>query len=135
MSAKAWVLIVDDQRELREFLRYTLKDKYAVAVAGEAEEAIKYMTDYQVDLVLLDFNMPKMDGLTALKEIKKIRPDTEVIMMTGYAPPDTRKEALESGAFAFFMKPFDIDELLKTINEALKKCNLRTMSETTIDKK
>lgn len=121
MSVKARVLIVDDQREIREILRFTLKDKYAVATAGEAEEAFEYMAEYSVNLVLLDFKMPRIDGITALKEIKKRHPGTEIIMMTGYAPVDTRQKALNLGVFAFFMKPFDIDKLLCAIDEAVQK--------------
>lgn len=121
MSETARILIVDDQLELRESFTFILKDRYAVATAGEAEGAFRYMADYQVDLVLLDYKMPGIDGITALREIKKRHPGTEVIMMSGYAPVDTREKALELGVFAFFVKPFDIDELLEAINEALKK--------------
>ncbi len=125
MSGIAKILIVDDQRELRECLRFILKDRYAVATVGEAEEAFKYLAEYPVDLVLLDLKMPKIDGITALEEIKKINPDTEVIMTTAYAPVDTMRKAFNLGAFAFLMKPFDIDKLINTIDRAIKKENKR----------
>ena len=118
---KARVLIVDDQLEIRESLWFTLKDKYAVATAGAAEEAFKYMDEHYFNLVLLDFKMPRIDGITALKEIMKRHPGTEVIMMTGYAPADTKQRAVNLGAFAFFMKPFDIDTFVCTIDEAVQK--------------
>jgi DNA-binding NtrC family response regulator len=121
MFVKARVLIVDDQYELRESLWLILKDKYSVAIAVAAEEAFKCMDEYSFNLVLLDFKMPNMDGITALKEIKKRYPGTEVIMMTGYAPADTKQNALSLGAFAFFMKPFDINEFICTIDEAIQK--------------
>lgn len=123
MSGTAKILIVDDQRELREYLRFILKDRYAVATVGEAEEAFKYLAEYSVDLVLLDLKMPKIDGITALEEIKKINPDTEVIMTTAYAPVDTMRKAFNLGVFAFLMKPFDIDKLINTIDKAIKKEN------------
>jgi DNA-binding NtrC family response regulator len=128
---KARILIVDDQMQLREFLRITLKDRYTVATAGGAEEAFKYLSIYPVNLVLLDFRMPKMDGVTALEEIKKKHPETEVIMLTAYASRETIQRALKLGAFAFLMKPFDIDTLIKTIDEALKKRGSGRLNSTT----
>ena len=119
MSKTPRILIVDDERDLRESLRLTLEEKYAVATAGEAEDAFKYMADYSVNLVLLDFKMPGIDGITALGEIKRRHPDTEVIMMTAYAPPGTIQKVFSLGAFAFVMKPFDIAKLINTIDEAL----------------
>lgn len=120
MHTKPNILIVDDQPEYREILRIALNEKYAVATACDAENAFKYMSDYPVDLVVLDYRMPKIDGLTALREIKKRHPDTKVIMMTGYAPLDTIQNSLRLGVSAFFMKPFVIDKLLYTIDEALQ---------------
>ena len=125
MSKIPRILIVDDERDMRESLRLTLEDKYAVATVCEAEDAFKYMADYSVNLVLLDFKMPRIDGITALVEIKKRHPDTEVIMMTAYAPPETIRKVFSLGAFAFVMKPFDIDKLIFTIDKALLKRTLR----------
>jgi DNA-binding NtrC family response regulator len=121
MSTKERVLIVDDQRELCEFLLFILKDKFAVSTACAAEEAFIYMAEHSVDLILLDFMMPGIDGITALAEIKKNYSDTEVIMMTGFAPADTIRTAFSLGAFAFLTKPLDIDKLIDTIDEALRK--------------
>jgi two-component system response regulator (stage 0 sporulation protein F) len=79
------------------------------------------MDNYPVNLVLLDYEMPNMNGIAALEEIRRRHPDTLVIMMSGYAPADIRQKAIDLGVFAFFMKPFDIDKLLNTIDEALQK--------------
>ncbi len=127
MSGIARILVVDDHLELLEFLRYTLKDRYAVATAVGLEDALRHLADYSVNLVLLDFKMPETDGVTALREIKKRYADTEVILMTAYAPPEAIQEAFRSGALAFLMKPFDIDNLLNTIDEALRN---RVLSKT-----
>jgi DNA-binding NtrC family response regulator len=121
MSKKPRILIVDDQQELRESLSFILKEKYAAATAGSAKDALKYMDDYPVNLVLLDYEMPKIDGITALGEIRKRHPDTVVIMMSGFAPADITQKAFNLGVFGFFMKPFDIDKLLNTIDMALQK--------------
>lgn len=121
MFPKANILIVDDQRELREFFRFGLREKYNVAVASEAGDAYKYMSENSVNVVLLDYNMPEIDGITALGEIKKRHPETEVIMMSGYAPADIMRTAFRMGACAFLMKPFEVDELIEIIDKALSK--------------
>ncbi len=121
MSVKANILIIDDQRELRDFLYCTLKDKYGVATIGAAEEAFSYMAEHSVDIVLIDYNIPDMDGMTALAEIKKNYPRTEVIMMTGSVPSDIKEKAFNLRAFAFLMKPLNIGELFETIDAALPK--------------
>lgn len=120
MQGKPKILIVDDQLELREVIRFVLKDKYLVAAVTGAEEAFKYMADNPVNLVLLDINMPKIDGITALQEIKKSHPETEIIFVTAYATLETIRKALNLGAFGFLMKPFDHDKLINIIDEALK---------------
>jgi DNA-binding NtrC family response regulator len=120
MNSKARVLIVDDDRELRDFLYCVLKDRYLVAAIGGAVEALSYLAGNSVNVILIDYNMPKIDGITALGEIKKSCPDTEVIMMTGNASPDIREKAFNLGAFAFLKKPLNIAELFKTIDEALQ---------------
>lgn len=120
MSKTARILIVDHSRELREFLRIILLEKYATATVSNTEDAFKYIADFHVHLILLDYQMPEVDGITSLNKIKKSHPDTKVIMMSGYAPIDTIQNALRLGVYAFFMKPFDIDKLLYTIDEALQ---------------
>ena len=120
MKSNAEVLIIDNDRELRDLLYCTLRKKYTVATIGDAGEAFSYLADYSVNVVLLDFNMPKIDGISALTEIKKNHPDTEIIMMTDNAPSDIRDKALNLGAFAFLMKPLHIGELIKTIDAALR---------------
>jgi DNA-binding NtrC family response regulator len=125
MSVKATVLIIDDQRELRDFLYCILKDKYTVAMIGEAEEAFTFIAEHSVNVVLIDYNMQKIDGIPAIGEIKKRHPDTEIIMMTGNAAPDIREKAFSLGAFAFLMKPLNIGELFETIDAALPKSTSR----------
>lgn len=124
ISRKPHILIVDDQQELRELLSFILKEKYSSATSGSAEDALHYMEEYPVDLALLDYEMPKMDGLTALGKIRMRHPDTAVIMMSGYSSTDIKQieqKAFDSGAFAFFQKPFDIQRFLNAIDEALQK--------------
>ncbi len=125
MSGIARILIVDDHSAIRETLKLILKNKYDVAATCDAQDAFMYMASSPVNIVLLDFKMPKIDGITALMEIKKRHPETEVIMMTGYAPVDAIQRAFNAGAFAFFMKPFDINKLISAIEKALQKSESR----------
>jgi DNA-binding NtrC family response regulator len=120
MDEKTRILIVDDQLEMREFIRLVLKDKYAVATAGGAEEAFRYMDGNHVNMVLLDIKMPKIDGITALEEMKKRHPETEVILLSSCATTETIQKALKLGAFGYLIKPFDNNELIGIIDEALK---------------
>jgi DNA-binding NtrC family response regulator len=120
ISKKPRILIADDQQELREYLSFILKEKYIAATAGSVKDAMRYMDDYSVNLILLDYEMPNINGIAALGEIRKRHPDTVVIMMSGYAPADIKQKAFDLGVFAFLMKPFDIDKRLNNIDEALQ---------------
>ena len=120
MQGKLKILIKDDELAPRESIRMVLKDKYAVAAAPGAAEALGYMADNPVNLVLLDINMPKIDGITALKEIKKRHPGTQIILLSAYITRETIQKALKLGAFGCLMKPFDHDKLINIVDEALK---------------
>jgi DNA-binding NtrC family response regulator len=120
MKSKVEILIIDDQLSPRESIRMILKEKYAISTVTGAIEAFKYMAENLVELVLLDIKMPKIDGITALKEIKKKHPETEVILLTAYATPKTIQNTLKLGAFGYLMKPFDKDDLLDIVDRALK---------------
>ncbi len=120
MDKQTEILIVDDQHEVREAIRFILKDKYSIAAVREVEEAFRYLKATPVKLVLLDIKMPKIDGMTALEHIKKEYPGTEVIMVTAFATLETIRTAVRLGAFGFIMKPFDVDVLTKTVDGALK---------------
>ncbi len=119
MDKKAEILIVDDDFAVRKAISLVLKDKYGVATAEGAEEALKHMADKTVNLVLLDIKMSKTDGITALKEIKERFPETKVIMVTAYATQEKIKQSFTFGAFGILMKPFDAIKLLELIEEAL----------------
>lgn len=125
ISKKPHILIVDDHQELREYLSFILKEKYTTANAGSVKDAMRYMDDYSVNLILLDYEMPNINGLTALGEIRKRHPDTVVIMMCGSAPAYIKQKALDLGAFAFYVKPFDIDKLLVVIDKAVQELDFK----------
>jgi two-component system chemotaxis response regulator CheY len=115
----AKVLIVDDAA----FMRMMLKDilvKHGFEIAGEAvngKDAIEKYRDLKPDLVTLDITMPEMDGLTAIKEIKKVDPEARVIMCSAMGQQAMVIDAIQSGAKDFIVKPFQADR----VNEAVKK--------------
>lgn len=117
------ILVIDDDMSAREAVRMVLKDRYIVVLASDAEEGLNLLQKEPFDLVILDIKMPKMDGISALKEIKNLSPDTEVMLLTAYASIDTARDAMRYGAFDYLMKPFDKDELLNIVRRGLDKRN------------
>jgi DNA-binding NtrC family response regulator len=113
------ILLVDDEKTMVKYLsRRLIKRGFDVSVAYSGLSALEEIKKIDFDLVLLDVLMPEMDGIETLKEIKKIKPETEVIMLTGHASVEVGIEGMKSGAFNYIMKPFDPDELVKEINLA-----------------
>lgn len=121
MNNKSKVLVIDDELAPRESIRMVLKDKYAVSTAGGAYEGLDFMSQNPVDLVVMDIKMPKMDGITALQEIKKNHPDIEVVLLTAYASLETARDAIRFGAFDYLIKPFDKDDVLSVVEKGLAK--------------
>lgn len=120
------VLIVDDQQGLREMLEILLsREGYQVATAGSGLEALELFQKTPFSVVLTDIRMRPMDGLTLLKEIKARRPQTEVIMISAYANQETAMEAMNEGAYDFFPKPFDNQELKQVLKDAVSKAEGR----------
>lgn len=115
------ILVIDDDLSARESLRMVLKDRYTVALASGAEDGLNLLQQEPFDLVMLDIRMPKVDGITTLKEIKKKHPDTEVVLLTAYASLETARDAVRYGAFDYLMKPFDKDDLLRVVERGLQK--------------
>ncbi|MDQ1330225.1 MAG: hypothetical protein QG578_488 [Thermodesulfobacteriota bacterium] len=116
------VLLVDDEREFLEtLLKRLLKRRVKVKGVGSGEEALKFLRETPPDVVVLDVRMEGMDGIQTLREIKKIKPLVEVIMLTGHANLEVAVEGMEVGAFDYLMKPTDVDELLYKLEDAFKR--------------
>lgn len=119
MSEKIRVLMVDDEARFRDTTARLLERRgFETTIAASGEEAIRIMRESPRDVVVLDVKMEGMDGQTALAEIKKIAPETQVIMLTGHGSPDGAQLSLERQAFDYLTKPCDIDILAVKINEA-----------------
>lgn len=112
----AKVLLVDDDPSILELLKEFLSGKgYEVQVAENGKQALQAMKVQRPDVVLLDIQMPEMDGLTTLRSIKALDKDVGVIMISGVRDGQICKQALTEGAFDYVVKPFDFDYLEKTL--------------------
>jgi two-component system response regulator PilR (NtrC family) len=116
------VLIVDDEQSICDVLSISLKKEgYSVAAETNPKRALERLRKDPVDLVLQDLKMPEMDGIDLLREIKKIREETVVIIMTAYTTWDRAVEAMRLGAYDYIKKPFDTQIDIKgTIARALQ---------------
>jgi two-component system, NtrC family, response regulator PilR len=124
--SKEKILVADDEQSMREFLEIMLKkEDYKISLASNGEEVVKVVEKDIFDLVLLDIRMPKLDGISALKRIKAISPETIVIMITAYASADTAIKAMKEGAYDYITKPFKVDEIRLIIRNALEKGTLQ----------
>jgi two-component system response regulator HydG len=122
---KKTILIVDDESSHRMMLKAHLNEEgYEVIEASDGQEAMDLVTQHFYDLILMDIRMSFMDGIEALKRIKKISPALPVIMMTAYGSIESAVETLKSGADDYLTKPLDIDELLLKIKKVLHYQNL-----------
>ena len=119
---KTRVLMVDDEKEFVETLseRLILRD-YDVTTAFNGEEAIDKVKNYLFDVIILDVLMPGMSGIETLREIKKIKPLIEVIMLTGNATMETAIEGMKLGALDFLLKPCETEALITKIDKAYAK--------------
>ena len=118
--ASEHILIVDDERAIQKTLRGVLEDEgYRVSVAGSAQEALTRLQDESPDLVFLDIWMPGIDGLEALAEFKRIRPETAVVMISGHGTIETAVKATKLGAYDFIEKPLSLEKILLAATRAL----------------
>jgi two-component system NtrC family response regulator len=115
---RATILIVEDEEAQRSLLAGLLrKEGYTVEEAGDGASAFELFRATTIDLALLDFKLPDMDGLTILKGIKEINPEVEIIMITAFGSIENAVNALKSGASEYLTKPIDLDDLLFKIKK------------------
>ena len=121
MVSKGSILIVDDETGARESLRMILKPIYEVHTAEDGRKAIDFISQNEVDLVTLDLNMPGLSGIEVLKEIKKLKPDIEVIIVTAYGTEANEQEAIRNGAGDFISKPFSVTDIIAIVSKAFER--------------
>ena len=119
MSSKPRVLIVDDEERFRNTMCKLLTVRGVDAqTAGSGPEALEVLKSGSYDVLILDVRMPEMSGVEVLSEIRRINPEIEVIIMTGYASVDTAKKIMGLGAYDYMLKPYDTEELMEKIEAA-----------------
>jgi DNA-binding NtrC family response regulator len=120
MAKKRTILVVDDEDSLRTVLSSELiNEGYDVRTAPDGDDAIQEMGKSPFDLVLLDIKMPRMNGFEVLKHIKEQHGTTKVVMLTGFADLKNAIESKKLGADDFVSKPYDLVDLLTTIERVL----------------
>jgi DNA-binding NtrC family response regulator len=120
------VLFVDDEADFRETLIKRMQKRHVQASGvSSGEEALAWLPQHPVDVVVLDVRMPGMDGIQTLRAIKRDHPLLEVILLTGHANLEIAKEGMQLGAFDYLMKPIDLDELLYKLEDAYQKKSIQ----------
>jgi DNA-binding NtrC family response regulator len=122
MTQKDKILIIDDKPDMLTFLERLISKELGVDIltAQNSSEALPYLKDNDIDIILLDVRMPGKDGISLLKEIKSLDSDIIVIMLTGYGTVDMAVEALKLGAYDFLTKPVNNERLIHTLRRALQ---------------
>ena len=126
MSGNATLLIVEDDEEMRLFLEEELRDHgYDVIGAARGPEALERLDGRRVDAVITDVKMPEMPGYELLAELRSRDHDLPVVMITAFGSIDSAVEAIKAGAYHYLAKPFRIEQLLATVEDALRERRLR----------
>ena len=124
MEKKASVLVVDDERGVRQSFNMVLKDNYAVFQAESGKEALDIFAENPVDVILLDIILPDGNGLELIEKLKTMSSNTEIIMVTAVKEIQTAVKAIKLGAYDYIVKPFVVEEVKNIIHRALEKHQL-----------
>jgi len=117
---KSNILVVDDEASIRELIGDLLETKgYRIVTASDGQDALSKMDTETFDLFITDMSMPNMDGMTLLKEIKKIQPLAVVIVLTGFSSIEGAVNAIQAGAFQYLSKPIKSAELFDVVERGL----------------
>ena len=120
------ILIIDDDESICKTMSLILEKKgHTIDIAKTGEEAIKKAQERYFNMAILDIKLPDIEGVELIKPLKKINPDIEIIVATGYASLETSMKALNEGATYYITKPINMDEMLLTINRSIEKQRLK----------
>ncbi len=125
-GVKGRILVVDDEAPVRDFLSELLSgENYQVITASNGVEAMGIIANEDLDLIISDIRMPGLDGVELLKKVKEMRPDVQVILVTGYQSLESAIEAAYEGVYDYITKPFtDLSRLVNSVNRAVKERSL-----------
>lgn len=121
ISDKPTILICEDEEGVRESFKLILEDSYDLKFAHNAIEAMSLLKSVSPSAMLLDIKMPKISGLDALKDIKKMKPKMPVIIVTGYQSAEMAQEAIRLGASDYIPKPFESKQIKKALEHVVEK--------------
>jgi len=131
---KAQILVIDDDPGMRSTLFDILEaSDYLVKDYGKGKEALDWIKKNSFDIVLMDIKLPDIDGMKLLEEVRQINPEAAVVMITGYASLETAVDAMKQGAYAYIVKPFNVDEVKTIIQKALHQIRLSRENQRLID--
>jgi DNA-binding NtrC family response regulator len=118
----ATIVIVDDEPDLLDLLKLILTEKtdHKILTTSDPHQAIEWCKTYNADLLISDLRMPEMEGIELLKIIKKIDPNLPLILMTAFGTIESAVEAMRHKAFDYISKPFKKEQILMTVDKALK---------------
>ncbi|MBL7175439.1 MAG: response regulator [Desulfobacteraceae bacterium] len=121
MEEMKMMLVDDEERFLSTTKKVLLRKGHDVLTAISGAEALEKLRTHRIHVVILDVKMPGLDGIETLKQIKRMFPLVEVIMLTGHATVESAVEGLKSGATDYLMKPTDVNVLIEKAEEAFEK--------------
>jgi len=111
------ILVADDEKEIRDFLVDSLQPHgFDVQAAENGIQAVDIIRNGHIDIAFLDIRMPGLNGVDALREIARTKPETQVVMITGYCDDNQVQEALALGSFLCLLKPFKVQDVLDLID-------------------
>ena len=124
-ASEASVLVVDDETGVREALRIILGPEFRVVVAESGEQALEVVRGQHVDVVVLDLQLPGMNGWETFERIGEIKPEAEIVIATGHGSYAEAVKALHLHAFDFMTKPFDVNQVLQVVHRAATSAQTR----------
>ena len=123
------ILVIDDELGPRESIRMVFKDTHNVSLAEDGFKGIEILKREDIDVIILDLKMPKINGIETLKKIREIDKDVPVIILTGYGDVDSAKKAIHYGTMEFLSKPFNVEDIIKIVNKAIETRRAKLRSE------
>jgi DNA-binding NtrC family response regulator len=121
------ILVIDDELDMLMLLRMIIEDNtdFEVETTNNPSEALKLFSEKDYNLIISDLKMPGMDGIELFDELREIKPDIPVIIMTAYGSLETSEDAMKKGVADFITKPFRKDSILFTISRVLELARMR----------
>lgn len=128
------ILLAEDDTALAGFVRKGLEaESYAVDVSADGEQACALATELQYDLIVLDLNLPRLDGVSILKEVRTKKPTLPILILTARGKIDDRVQCLDNGADDYLVKPFSFSGLSARIRALLRRSRLPSLSVLTVE--